>query len=344
MTNLDHQSLSPTRPSPLLRLLAVREIPIILVLAILIALAAIINRQVINADNGKNVLMAVPLLLIVAMGQMIVILTAGIDVSVGSIMGLAGMMVGIFFRDNYMQSVLLGCVLAAFIGSVLGLFNGVLIAFCAVPPIVATLGTLGLFRGLVFIISDNKQINAYQLPDALDRLGREGPVFAHGYVPWLVIIAFMFVLATALFLRYTRIGRDIFALGGNADAARLRGIPVRFVTLVAYVLSGVCSGLAGLLYASRFGTINPGAIGKGFELQVISAVVVGGVSIFGGSGAVLGVVLGCILLGTISMMLTVLGAPEAWQATSYGLIILAAVIFDDLLAGYLNRRSARAGA
>ena len=345
MSTLDSTSLAaPHRPGLFLRLLAVREIPILLVLAMLVSLAGVINPRVITADNGKNVLMAVPLLLIVAMGQMMVILTAGIDVSVGSIMGLAGMLVGICFRDHYLNSLPLGCVLALLIGAVLGSLNGVLIAFCAVPPIVATLGTLGAFRGLVFIVSDNRQINAYQLPDSLDRLGREGPAFLYGYVPWLVVIAFAFVLAAGLFLRYSRLGRDIYALGGNADAARLRGIPVRFVTFATYMLCGACAGFAGLLYASRFGTINPGAIGKGFELQVISAVVVGGVSIFGGSGSVLGVVLGCILLGTINMALIVLGAPEAWQATSYGLIILAAVVFDDVLAGFLQRHTARAGA
>jgi rhamnose transport system permease protein len=344
MSNPDHASLAANRPGPLLRLLAVREIPILLVLFVIVAVAASIDPHVVSLDNAKTILMFIPLLLIVAMGQMIVILTAGIDVSVGSIMGLAGMIVGIYFRDHPdTQSVLLGCIMATVIGAGLGLFNGGLIAFCAVPPIVATLGTLGVFRGLVYVVSDNKQINAYQLPEALDRISRDGPFGTSSFVPWLIVIALVVVIATSLFLRYIRLGRDIYALGGNPDAARLRGIPVKRITLFVYVMAGAFSGLAGILYASKFGTINPAVIGTGFELQVISAVVVGGVSIFGGSGTVLGVVLGCVLLGTISTMLTVLGAPEAWQATSYGLIILTAVVFDDLLAAYLNRRSARAG-
>jgi rhamnose transport system permease protein len=344
MTLLDHKSLSSNPPSPLVRLLAIREIPILLVLMVIVVIAAVVNPQVMNLDNAKTVLMFIPLLLIVAMGEMVVILTAGIDVSVGSIMGLSGMIVGICFRAHFTESVLLGCLMVCAIGALLGLFNGMLIAFCAVPPIVATLGTLGAFRGLVFVVSNNEQINAYQLPETLDRISRDGPMGRSSFIPWLVIVAFVVVIGTVLLLRYTRIGRDIYALGGNPDAARLRGIPVKRITLLVYIIAGAFSGLAGILYASRFGTINPGAIGNGFELQVISAVVVGGVSIFGGSGTVLGVVLGCILLGTISTILTVLGAPEAWQATSYGLIIVAAVVFDDLLSGYLNRRSARAGA
>ncbi len=120
-------------------------------------------------------------------------------------------------------------------------------------------------------------------------------------------------------------------MGGNPEAARLRGIRVRSVTFAVYAIAGLCSGLAGVLYASRFGTINPAAIGSGFELIVISAVVVGGVSIFGGSGTVPGVVLGALLLGTIYTALTVLGVADAWQTTAYGTVILLAVIFDHLV-------------
>ncbi len=158
-----------------------------------------------------------------------------------------------------------------------------------------------------------------------------GP-FGETLFPWLVVIALLVAGITFVFLRYTITGRNIYALGGNPDAARLRGVPVRGVTFLVYVIAGLCSGLAGILYASRFGTLNPAAVGSGFELVVISAVVVGGVSIFGGAGTVPGVLLGSLLLGTIYTALTVLNVQDAWQGTTYGIVILLAVIFDDLMA------------
>jgi ribose/xylose/arabinose/galactoside ABC-type transport system permease subunit len=216
-------------------------------------------------------------------------------------------------------------------GALLGSFNGLLIAFCRVPPIVATLGAMGLFRGLTFIVSRENQINSDQLPPTIDRWSMQGPLGEPTLFPWLVVISLIVAVIAFLFLRYTRTGRGIYSIGGNPDAARLRGIRAQSLTFLVYAIAGLCSGLAGVLYSSRYGTINPGQIGEGFELVVISAVVVGGVSVFGGTGTVPGMVLGALLLGTIYTALTSLNVPEAWQNTSYGLVILAAVVFDDLI-------------
>ena len=292
---------------------------------------AAIDHQFLSTGNLRNVLLWVPLLLIVAMGEMMVIVARGVDVSVGSIMGLAGMTVGVLFRNHTIDNVYLGTALAVAIGAVLGAVNGTLVAFCRVPPIVATLGTLGAYRGLVHIVSRGFQINAYELPPALDQWSIRGP-FGQTLVPWLVVIAAAVAVAAAAFLRFTVTGRNVYAVGGNPEAARLRGIPVRGVTFLAYTVAGLCAGLAGILYASRFGTLNPAAVGTGFELVVISAVVVGGVSVFGGSGTVAGVLLGSLLLGTIYTALTALNVADAWQTTSYGVVILLAVVFDDLMA------------
>jgi rhamnose transport system permease protein len=209
------------------------------------------------------------------------------------------------------------------------------VAYGNVPAIVATLGTLGAYRGLVHIVSRGVQVDEYNLPRELGRWSIDGP-FGQTLVPWVVIVAVAAAVATGLFLRFTRTGRDIYAVGGNREAARLRGIGVSRVTFLVYVLSGLGSGLAGVLYASRFGTINPAAIGSGFELIAISAVVVGGVSVFGGSGTVGGVVVGCVLLGTISTALTVLNVAEAWQGTMYGVVILAAVVLDKWMGEELQ--------
>jgi rhamnose transport system permease protein len=190
---------------------------------------------------------------------------------------------------------------------------------------------------LVHVISHGVQVNEYELPRELGRWSISGP-FGQTLVPWIVVTALVVVLLTAAFLRYTRLGRDVYAVGGNPEAAGLRGVRVSWVTFVVYVASGVASGMAGVMYASRFGTINPASIGTGFELVVISAVVVGGVSILGGRGTVAGVVLGSLLLGTIYTALTVSGVASAWQTTSYGVAILLAVSFDQLYARRQQRR------
>jgi rhamnose transport system permease protein len=211
---------------------------------------------------------------------------------------------------------------------------------------------MGAFRGLVYVVSNENQINADQLPPQLDRWSIHGPfdlpifhklaaavpsltrpiLAADTMLPWIVVIALAIALLGFLFLRYSVTGRNIYAVGGNPDAARLRGVPVKWITFLVYLIVGLCAGLAGILYASRFGTLNAEQLGSGFELVVISAVVVGGVSIFGGSGSVVGVLLGSLLLATIYTALTVLpNVTAGWQATTYGLVILLAVIFDDVI-------------
>ena len=138
------------------------------------------------------------------------------------------------------------------------------------------------------------------------------------------------------FLTRTRTGRNLYAIGGNPDAAALRGVPVRPVILLSYILCGVGAGLAGVLYASRFGNVNPASIGSGFELLVIAAAVIGGTSIFGGVGSATGAFLGCVLLGVINVALAVLQIADTWQTAVYGLVILSAVLFDDATARRLR--------
>jgi rhamnose transport system permease protein len=307
-----------------------REGPALLALATVFLAAAMVEPRFLTGGSLRSILLWLPLVVIAAMGQMTVILTRGIDVSAGSTMALAGMSVAILFRDHPSLNVFLGAAIGLGIGAMLGAINGGLIVLCRIPPIVATLGTLGVYRGLTHIISRGVQVEEYELPRELARWSMAGPL-GQALVPWIVVAAAAVAIATSLFLRYTRTGRDIYAVGGNAEAARLRGINVAAVTGLAYLLSGMSAGLAGVFYASRFGSVNPGSIGVGFELVVISAVVVGGVSVFGGRGSVLGVVLGCALLATIYTALTVTGVAAAWQATSYGFAILLAVIVDELM-------------
>ena len=327
-----------------------RELPILIALVALFVGVGLYERRFWAADNLRIILDWVPLLIIVALGQMAVILTRGVDVAVGSTLALSGMATAILLRDYPNLNVYLAALLAVGFGAVLGAINGGLIAYGRVPAIVATLGTMGVFRGLTFIVSrmsvahgliiassDGKQVSEYELPRALSTWSAEGPG-GQSLVAWVVIVALLAAVGMHVLLTRTRGGRTLYALGGNPEAATLRGLPTRPATFWVYVLCGAGAGLAGILYASRYGTVNPATIGSGFELLVIAATVIGGVSVFGGVGTVPGVVLGCFLLGTINVALSVLAIDATYQQAVYGFVILLAVLFDDRAARQLRLR------
>ena len=315
------------------RLTRVRELPILGVLLLTLVCTALLEPRFAEMANVRSILLWTPLLAVVAMGQMLVILTRGIDVSVGSILGLAGMTVAVLLRDHPEIGIFGGLGIGIVVGALCGMANGAIVTGLGVPSIVVTLGTLGVFRGLIFLVSDGRQVEDYQLPRALARWSIDGP-FGQEIVPWVVVLAVAVTVAMHLFLQWNRLGRAIYAVGGNPEAAALRGIRARWVTFFAYAVSGASAGLAGVLYISRFGTINPATIGYGFELLVIAAAVIGGVSIFGGVGSAMGVFLGCLLLATINVAMTVLDIAGAWQLAMYGTIILLAIVFEN----YIGRR------
>lgn len=285
-----------------------------------------------GAESLSGVLLWVPLLAILGMGQMLVVATRGIDVSVGSIVAVAGMVVGMTFRANPTLNIGLGMLEGLGVGLLLGGINAAVIAWGRVPPIVATLGTLSAYRGLTFIVSGGKQIDSNDLPDALTRLSTGGPFAIGGVVvPWILVLALGVAGLTAAFVRYARAGRDVFALGSHPEAARLRGVPVGRTTFLVYAVSGALAGLTGVLYASRYGFVNPATVGQGMELSVIAAVVIGGTKVTGGTGSVTGVLLGCLLLGTIGQALVFLGIDATWQSLAYGLVILVALLLGRAL-------------
>jgi rhamnose transport system permease protein len=218
--------------------------------------------------------------------------------------------------------------IATGVGAALGLLNGALVALLRVPAIIATLGTYTAYRGLIFIYSGGRQVDNNHLPSSLIRLSQTSPLLG---VPWIVWFAALVAIVTALWLRYTTTGRNVFAIGSNPAAAVLRGLPVRRVLLLIFTITGALSGIAGLMFASRFGYVNPASTGAQMELIVISAVVIGGVNVFGGSGSVLGVMLGCLLLGLVNVALPMLGVSAFWQLALYGLAILLAATVDTIL-------------
>jgi rhamnose transport system permease protein len=211
------------------------------------------------------------------------------------------------------------------VGLGLGLVNGALTTLFRLPSIIVTLGTLNLYRGLTFIISDARQVDRQYIPSALKAMSTTSPILG---IPWIIFMALGVAALTYWFASHTRVGRQVFALGSNPVAAPLRGIRVNAVTLMVFSISGALAGLSGIMYASRWGFVNPSNTGAGFEFQVIAAVVIGGVSINGGVGSVLGVVLGVLLLGCVSAALPLLGIPGTAQSAIYGAVIIIALLID----------------
>ena len=302
-----------------------REAGIFVAIVVFCIVVGLIKPRFLTLDNLRVMLLLIPLLMIAAMGQMLVIVARHVDISIGSTLGFSAMVAGMMFKFLPAIPWWLGFPVAIGTGVVLGLVNGLLVTLFRLPAIIVTLGTLYLYRGLTFIISDARQIDRQYIPSPLKAMSQNSPTYE---VPWILIIALAVILLTNWFANHTRAGRQVYAIGSNPVAAPLRGIPVTRITLMVFAISGACAGLAGIMYASRWGFVNPSNTGYGFEFQVIAAVVIGGVSINGGTGSVLGVVLGVILLGCVISALPLLGIPGTVQNAIYGAVIVVALLVD----------------
>lgn len=312
-----------------------REAGIIVFIVALALLVTLRAPAFLTLSNFRDILLNISILVIVALGQTMVIITRGVDLSVGSMIGLTAMMVSVVVVAFPAMPAPLTLLLGMVLGAALGSFNGAIIAFGSVPPIIATLGTLSIYRGLIFLYSSGAWINAFEMPPSFRQLAKASPLLA----PNIILFALVVVIAVYYVLRYTRTGRDIYTVGSNPDAARFAGIRVQRVIFLVYVMSGVLSGLAGVLWASRFEAAQTNTA-AGFELQTVASSVVGGVNIFGGSGSVLGVILGAFLLGTIENALTLVRISPFWQLAAQGLLILLAVVVDSAILRRLQRFAA----
>jgi rhamnose transport system permease protein len=212
-------------------------------------------------------------------------------------------------------------------GALLGLVNGVLVAFGKVPALVITLGTLYVYRGIVLSWAGSDRINASDLPGSFLQLGTQSILG----IPVLTVLALVVLAAVGYYLSTARGGRELYAIGSDPDAADLYGLQVRRRVLTAFVLCGALAGLAGVVYTARYGTVSSGAR-LGIELQAVGAAVIGGVAIFGGSGTVWGAAIGAMLLVTINRALPILGIPDFWQRAVVGGLIISAVVLDRVLS------------
>jgi rhamnose transport system permease protein len=325
---------SVSRNGILWTLIRFREAGISLFILILVVAVTLRAPSFLTIDNFQDILLNISILAIVALAQTMVVLTRGIDLSVSSMIGLVGMMVAFVVKENPEVPVLLTILLGMALGTVLGTFNGLIITFGGVPPIIATLGTLSIYRGLVFYYSQGTWINSFELPANFKTLSKGTPLG----LPNMVLIAIFVALIVYYFLNYTRTGRDIFAVGSNPEAAQFAGIRKQRITFLVYLISGLLSGLAAVLWVSRFESAQTNTA-LGFELQTVAASVVGGVSISGGVGTVTGVLLGALLLGIIQNSLTLIRISPFWQLAAQGLLILIAVISDKWILSRIERTS-----
>jgi rhamnose transport system permease protein len=304
-----------------------RELGIVLALVIVVGATTIDNPRFLSATSIQNLLSGAAIIALLAIGETIVIITRNVDLSIGSVLGISAYASGVLYVHHPHVPLVLVFLLALGIGAACGAVNGMVTTVARVPSLVVTLGTLYIIRGIDGAWAGGDQVNASMLPTSFNKIGY-GTIAG---VPYLGIIAIVAVAIATYAMRTFRTARDFYAIGSDPDAARLAGIPVASRVFLAFVLSGGIAGLAGAVWLSYYGSVDAIA-GAGYEFQVIAAVVVGGVAIFGGSGTVLGAALGAVLLNTINSALVVVNVSSFWSQALAGGLLVGAIAFDRLVA------------
>ncbi len=275
-------------------------------------------------DNMIGILLATSVNGVLALGVTFVIITGGIDLSVGTVMTLSAVMAGVFVT-NWHLPVVVGILAGLATGGLAGFVSGTVIARMRVPPFIATLGMLNIAKGLALVISGLKPIYFNDTPE-FNRLAM-GSALGGLAVPNAVLVLFGAAIVAGLILTRTVLGRYAFALGSNEEATRLSGVSVAKWKIAIYTLAGVFSGLAGVLIAARLNSAQP-ALGQGYELDAIAAAVIGGTSLSGGEGSILGTVIGAFIISTLTNGLRILSVPQEWQTVVTGGIVILAVYLD----------------
>ena len=304
-----------------------RELGIVLALVLVVGATTIDNHLFLSATSVQQLLSGASIIALLAIGETAVIVTRNVDLSIGSVLGISAYATGVLYVHHPHAPLVLVFLLALGIGAACGVVNGAIVTVARVPSLVVTLGTLYIIRGIDGAWAGGNQVNASMLPNNFNKIGY-GTIAG---VPYLGIIAIVAVAIATYAMRSFRTARDFYAIGSDPDAARLAGIPVGSRVFLAFVVSGGIAGLAGAVWLSYFGSVDAIA-GVGYEFQVITAVVVGGVAIFGGSGTVLGAALGALLLNTINSALVVVNVSSFWSQALAGALLVGAIAFDRLIA------------
>ena len=300
-----------------------REVQLALLIVLLAGAVGLRAPVFLTPGSLGNLLTDSTLLIMLALTQMFVIVTRGIDLSVASNLALSGMMAALLAVNYPDLPLVLVMLVAVLIGLLLGLVNGYLIGYLDLPPIVVTLGTMSVYRGLVFVLSGGAWVSSHQMPANFIAF----PLSHLFGVTHLVWIAAAAIMVTWLLARYTRFGRDLYAIGNQPLAARYVGISTARRLFWTYGLSGMMAGLCGYLWVARY-AVAYSEIAYGFEFTVIAACVIGGISIAGGAGTVAGAVLGALFLSVINNALPIIKVSPFWQSALTGIVILTAVLIN----------------
>jgi len=302
--------------------LSIKKYAILGVLFVIILFFTIMSDSFLTTQNLLNVARQVAMLGISAVGMTCVILTSGIDLSVGSVMAITNI-TGSMLMVNAGLPIFPAVLLTLMISALIGLINGMLVAYVRVPALITTLAMMTILRGLSFVLCDGMPV--WGLPESFKKLGQgyAGPI------PIPVIVMIIVFILGWFFLNRTRTGRYIYGLGGNKEAVRLSGVNTSRIQTLVFVISSLLTGLAGIIMLSRINTGQP-KIGTGYEMDVITAVVLGGVSIMGGEGSLAGVFIGVLITGVLSNGMILIDVSEYYQQITKGVVLLLAVIFDTL--------------
>lgn len=327
----------PSRRALLTTIGRQRELTLVGIMFVMGAGVSAIAPQFLSVSNFSQVAVLASIVAVAAVGEAIVVITRGIDLSVEAIIGLVAYSVARTLELQALDPV--GAIaLGLGIGLLLGMINGFIVAVLKVPAIVATLGTLSIFRGIDYVIAGPHQVPLAGLPEGFTDPARSD-IFG---IPVFVVITIGVVVVGSLLLRSTRFGRQVYAVGSNPEAAAIMGIPSRLVVFVAFSACGLLAGLAGVMWVMQFGTIN-GTAATGAVLGIVAAVVVGGVNTFGGSGTLAGAAIGALFLGFIANALILVGLSQFWLQAIYGVVILVAIAGDAIIRRSVQGAGNRSG-
>jgi len=302
-----------------------RELGLFVVLAATVLVFSVQATNFATVGNWQDIATDVAMVVTVAVGETMVVLTRNIDLSVGSVVGLTAYISSKTLAEHNGAPIVLIVLIAVAVGAACGIVNGLLVTVGRIPAIIATLATLSIYRGVLFEITNGQNVFASQLPKEFLDLAAKTPAG----LPSLAWIALGVAVLGGALLRWAPWARDFYAIGSNPDAARLAGIRVDRRVMTAFVMSGALAGLGGFMFAARFASVDAVA-GRGFEFDVVTAVVIGGVNVFGGSGTVLGATLGALLVAVIDNGFTLLRISEFWKIFFEGTAIVVAVTIDAL--------------
>ncbi len=296
-----------------------QTVGILPILVLIVVVFGVVAPNFFTEANLLNITRQASINIVLAAGMTFVILTGGIDLSVGSMLGTTAVVAMVASLDPMLASMTIPMALGA--GLVMGLFNGILVAWAGLPPFIVTLGTYTALRGAAYLLANGTTVINSDISFEWIGNGYLGPA------PWLIVIAFAVIALCWFILRRTTLGVHIYAVGGNMQAARLTGIKVGAVLVFVYAMSGLLSGLGGLMSASRLYSAN-GNLGVGYELDAIAAVILGGTSFVGGIGTITGTLIGALIIATLNNGMTLMGVSYFWQLVIKGAVIIIAVLID----------------